>query len=228
MGTTLAELAELQQLDPSEWADYLAERSGLPGPRANLPLVQAVAELADQRVIDHLLRDGGEYPVMCAAAAAGRRSEDAESESLARALATDERWRVREGVVIGLQLLGDRDLAALRTIVLDWVDDVDPLVQRAAIAAICEPRLLSSPETAALALDACRRATAHLAALAPEARRRPAARTLRQSLGYCWSVAVAADVDAGVPVFLGLDDADPDITWIVRENRRKKRLAAVL
>ena len=55
------------------------------------------------------------------------------------------------------------------------------------------------------------------------------ARTLRQALGYCWSVAVAADPGPGLPRFLALSaSSDPDVAWIVHDNRGKARLAKVL
>jgi hypothetical protein len=54
-------------------------------------------------------------------------------------------------------------------------------------------------------------------------------RTLRQALGYCWSVAVAAAPAAGLPRFQALEEYDDrDVAWIVRENRRKARLAKLL
>lgn len=220
--------AELDGLEPSAWAAFLGEHSGLPGPRANLPLVDVVAARADAAEIDELLRAGGEFQVMCAAAALARRSDDPASASRARALASDQRWRVREGVAIGLQLLGDASPATLRSTVLRWADDPDPLVQRAAAAAICEPRLLRTPEAAAVAIDVCRRATRHLVALPAARRRAPEARTLRQALGYCWSVAIAAEPGAGLPAFRELDTTDPDVAWIVKQNSRKKRLATLL
>ncbi len=219
---------DLDGLDPTQWPEYVEARSGLPGPRANLSLVGVAAERADPAAVEALLADGREYPAMCAAAAAGRRSSDPSVEATARALADDERWRVREGVAIGLQLLGDTDPGAWRSIASRWVDDPSPLVQRAAVAAICEPRLLRTSETAAAAVDVCARATRHLAALPAEAARRADARTLRQALGYGWSVAVAADPGVGLGAFLALDTELPDVAWIVRENRRKKRLSTLL
>jgi hypothetical protein len=54
-------------------------------------------------------------------------------------------------------------------------------------------------------------------------------RTLRQALGYAWSVAVAADPEPGLTAFTALrDDPDPDVAWVVRENLRKKRLQRLL
>ena len=220
--------ARLSRLEPAEWAAFLTEHSGLPGPRANLSLVDAVARCADAEVIGALLRDDGEYAVMCAAAAAAYRAGDPVYEERARALAGDERWRVREGVAIGLQLFGDTAPRRLAATVSRWADDPDPLVKRAAVAAICEPRLLRSPEMAAVAVEVCASLTRWLAASAREGRSQPAGRTLRQALGYCWSVAVAADPEAGLAPFLALDTSDADVRWIVDQNRRKKRLSRLL
>jgi hypothetical protein len=49
---------------------------------------------------------------------------------------------------------------------------------------------------------------------------------LRQALGYCWSVAIAASPDEGFRLFerwATIEDAD--VRWVVRENLKKKRLA---
>jgi len=221
-------LTELKELEVKDWPAYLNQRSGLPGPRANIELIAVVARAADPDTIEELLADGGEYTTACAAAALGYRAADAAFERRARELATDERWRVREAVTIGLQLLGDSDPQTLFSLVLAWADDEDPLVQRAAAVAICEPRLLRTAEATRIAIDVCRRTTDYLIALPPQDRKAPAARTLRKSLGYCWSVAVAADPGAGLPVFAALDVGDPDVAWIVTQNRRKKRLSKLL
>ncbi|MBE6482840.1 MAG: HEAT repeat domain-containing protein [Actinomyces ruminicola] len=221
-------LGELKELDAADWSAYLNRHSGLPSPRANIELIAAAALTADPDTIEELLADGGEYTTACAAAAIGYRAADEEFERRARRLATDGRWRVREAVTIGLQLLGDSDLQTLVSLVRSWADDEDPLVQRAAAVAICEPRLLRTAEAARIAIEVCQRTTDHLIALPVQARKTPAARTLRKSLGYCWSVAVAADPGAGLPVFAALDVGDPDVAWIVTQNRRKKRLSKLL
>ena len=129
----------------------------------------------------------------------------------------------------GLQRVGDRDLPRLRALVRDWVQDDDPLVQRAAAAAICEPRLLVTEPGARAALDVCEEATRWIASLPAQRRRDDDVRTLRQALGYCWSVAVAADPESGVPRFEHLrTSGDADVQWIVRENLKKNRLQRVL
>ena len=137
--------------------------------------------------------------------------------------------RAPGAVAMAMQRLGDADLPRLLGLVRDWADDPDPLVQRAAAAAICEPRLLTTPDAAAAAVEVCRRATESLVRRPADQRRDAAVRTLRKGLGYCWSVAVAADPAPGLAAFAELAATDdPDVAWIVRENRSKKRLAALL
>lgn len=218
----------LSALTSTDVPRFVNENSGLPGPRANLPLVDAVAAVADAAVISSLIDDGSEFATTCAAAALAARADDPAHESAARTLATDDRWRVREGVAIGLQHLGDRAIESTVAIARRWADDGDPLVQRAAVAALCEPRLLRTSKAAAAAIDVCRTATERLAAMPDDQRRGPAARTLRQTLGYGWSVAIAADPIPGLAAFRALDVSHPDIAWIVAENSRKKRLSKLL
>ncbi len=225
MGRVEEYRAELRGLTASEWAAYLRERSGLPGPRANLELVKAVGEEASTAQVEELLAADDEYLVMCGIVALGRQSIETPDERLRR-YATDDRWRVREAVAMALQRIGDADLPRMLDLVRDWVSDPHPLVQRAAAAGVCEPRLLKTPAAAATAIEVCELATK---ALVATERRTPDVRTLRQALGYCWSVAVAADPAHGLPHFLALADADdPEIAWIVRENTKKSRLAKLL
>lgn len=127
------------------------------------------------------------------------------------------------------QRLGDADKARLGLIVRDWVNDPDPLVQRAAVAGICEPRLLKDPATAETALDVCQQATDIISALGNDQRSHPNVRTLRQALGYCWSVAVAGNPERGLAKFRQLTESeDTDVEWIVRENLKKRRLSTLV
>jgi len=69
----------------------------------------------------------------------------------------------------------------------------------------------------------------HALSTAPvEDRRKPDYRTLRQGLGYCRSVAVAADPAAGTGrMGRWIDSADDDVRWVMRNNLSKKRLQRV-
>jgi hypothetical protein len=156
-------------------------------------------------------------------------ADGADTESRLREHAADARWRVREAVAIALQRLGDTDMERLLVIVDRWAADDHPLVQRAAVAAICEPRLLRDPEPAGHAIAVCDKVTAALLARPVAERKGADCRTLRKALGYCWSVAVAAEPGPGLAVFRGLEAYDdPDAVWITRENLKKTRLKRVL
>lgn len=228
----------LAALPTAQRLEMLAANSGLPGPRANLTLLDAAADLAEPGFVDDLLATGDEYLTTCGAAGLGALiAGDAGADRQARLheLARDERWRVREGVAMALQRLGDADLRdggnRLTDVTGRWSAENDPLVQRAVVAGVCEPRLLRTPDASAAALECCVRATDVLLAQPVARRREPPWRTLRQALGYCWSVAVAADPTAGLPIFTGLADrasSDADLAWIVRTNRGKARLAKLL
>jgi hypothetical protein len=225
----------LRPLDAAMTREFLSAHSGLPGPRANLELLAAFADVAPEEVILGLVGTDDEYFASCAAAALGRLATDADGERRAEVLrvlhaqATDARWRVREGVAMALQRLGDTESAALCAVVASWAADPHPLVQRAAVAGVCEPRLLNNETTAQAALDACRITTDSLARRPASERRQVDVRALRQALGYCWSVAIAGDPATGLPAFAQLEaSTDVDVRWIVRENRAKSRLARLL
>ena len=207
---------------------YLAEHSGLPGPRGNLELAQAVAEEADPATLEELARSGDEFEAFCGVVGLGRLIAEGRRELVARLRehAGDGRWRVREAVAMALQRWGDADLPAMLDEAERWAAG-SRYEQRAAAAGTCEPRLLRERAAARRVLAILDAVTATL----PGARdrREDAYRTLRQALGYCWSVAIAADPVDGLPAFTRWRRvADPDVAWVVRENLRKARLTAVL
>lgn len=225
--------AELAATPRAGLDSFLLEHSGLPGPRANLSLVDAAARtLADATVLD-LARSPEEYLQLCGTVGLGRLllspAPGTDALAMLRERAVDERWRVREGVAMALQLAGDADRAILREVVTDWVSDPHPLVRRAAVATVCEPRLLSDPATRQAALDVCRAATQTVRSTPTAHRTHPDLRTLRQALGYAWSVAVAASPAEGLAEIETLRaDDDPDVAWILRSNLTKARLRRAL
>ena len=216
---------------------YLRAQSHLPGPRGNLELLDAAASVADRPALERWAGltlaqaptdTPGEFVVAVGTAGLGWRvaAGDRSPLSALRRAASDPRWRVREAVAIGLQAWGDADVAALLDEMERWATGT-PLEGRAAMAALCEPRLLREPWVVARTLAVLAGLTATVRA-APD-RRAPDVRVLRQALGYGWSVAVAADPAVGLPAFRALmDDPDPDVGWIVRTNLGKARLAKLL
>src|SRR2546429_246078 len=84
---------ELRQLD--NWEPYLKKHSGLPGPRANLELVAAVAEEADADRLWRLSASQDEFLALCGTAGLGRIAllEPETVMSWLRELASDPRRR---------------------------------------------------------------------------------------------------------------------------------------
>ena len=221
----------LRELD--EWEPYLLEHSGLPGPRGNLELAAAVAEEADESSLrrwaalsplEAPFGSAEEFLPVCGVVGLGRllAAGDAAVLSDLRRLAADPRWRIRESVAIALQRFGDADFAALLDEMRRWANGT-ALERRAAVATLCEPRLLGEPERVRNVLGLLDRVTEELPQLGD--RRSNDVRTLRKTLGYAWSVAIVALPEEGKPLFERLlGSGDPDVRWIVRENLRKKRL----
>jgi hypothetical protein len=229
MGKRSDYAAVLKSLPADQWVAYLDRESGLPGPRGNIELAEAFADVADPAMIRRCAESPDEYLATCGAVGFGRllAEGDVQAADALKALAADSRWRVREGVAMALQHLGDANMPALWALTDDWVDG-PLLVQRAVAAGICEPRLLGSPGDARRAVQVLDRITGSVQGLADQSRRSEEFRVLRKGLGYCWSVATAASPAEG---FDRLEkekwagSADKDVRWIVRENLRKARLA---
>src|SRR2546423_5893431 len=145
MGRVEQYRAELRRL--TEWEAYLKKNSGLPGPRANLELVEAVGEEADADLLWRLSASSDEFLALCGTAGLGRLAADDPDAVLGwlKQLAADPRWRVREGVAIALQRMGRANMPALIAEMEAWSKD-GHFVQRAAAAALCEPPLLKKPD----------------------------------------------------------------------------------
>ncbi len=139
-----------------------------------------------------------------------------------RSFASDARWRVREAVAIALQYVGDADMQMLLEEMKDWSAG-NWYEKRAAAAALAEPRLLKNPEAARPALKILDRITKDMAAAADP--REEFFKVLRQSMGYCWSVVVAAlPEDGKAPMEKWLASGNPDVRWVMKENLKKNRL----
>jgi hypothetical protein len=216
------------------WDGYLLAESGLPGPRGNIELARAVAEEGDRALFERYCRyEAGaaptntaeEFLAFCGVMGLGRllAAGDEGLLPVLRRHAVDPRWRIREAVAMALQRLGDADMGRLIAAMGEWSEGM-PLEQRAAAAALCEPRLLQRAEDAVAVLQILDGITVSVEQAAE--RRSEAFRALRKGLGYCWSVAVVALPEAGKPALeKWIGATDPDIRWVMKENLKKARLA---
>ena len=246
--SSLVERAMMGSQRPLEF--YLREQSHLPGPRANLELVNDLSYLLAALVtkqpanvralLNYLIQDDhqanvsntpAEFVMLCgivafgACAAAGPEWRGETFEMLSQR-ARSGYWRVREGVAMAFQrlLLGAPQEAIDCLTILAHTGDY--FQQRAAIAAIAEPPLLHTPEIIAAALAIQRVILERLHAAPAGDRKREDLRALRQALGYTVSVVTAAAPENGFALMRECATwKDADITWILRENLKKKRLA---
>lgn len=233
MATKTDYAAHLRDLPASKWDAYLSENSGLPGPRGNLTLIDAVADVGDEAIFRHLLtydptiaptNTPGEFLACCGTVGFGKLLIEGHSSALdiLRTCANDPRWRVREGVAIALQHVGDHDMSALISKIASW-NKGTLYEQRAIAAALCEPRLLKNPADVIRVLQILDGITANIPAVTN--RKTDDFITLRKGLAYCWSVAVVALPEQGKPLMeKWLASTDKDIRWLMRENLKKDRL----
>ena len=222
---------QLQSL--ADWAPYLLRNSGLPGPRANLELAEAFADLASGQQVEAMLGIPPEqapentakvFLVVCGVTALGKMVARGEPEHLAtlRTFAGDSRWRIREAVAIALQYVGDADLQQLVQQMGVWAAS-NWFEKRAAAAALAEPRLLKDPVAVRRVLTILNRITMDIAAAGSP--KDESYKVLCQSMGYCWSVAVAASPQQGKALMeKWIASSNPDVRRIMGENLKKTRL----
>jgi hypothetical protein len=218
---------ELKNLD--DWIPFLRKESGLPGSRGNLELAHAAAQEGDRKQFEGLLSFQAEentpdvFLVFCTVLGLGKlAAHEPDLFGKLCEFASDRRWRVREAVAAGLQLTGDQDMELLLQGMQTWSKG-NWHEKRAAAAALAEPRLLKEPKHIKRVLNLLDEITASIQKA--NGSKEESFKVLRQAMGYCWSVVVAALPEAGKPMMeKWLHSKDKDIQWIMRENLKKNRL----
>jgi len=218
-------------LTPMITLDQLLTQSGLPGPRGNLALFYRFLKEPDPAVVESCLAlvdeetadSPEEFAGMCGVAGWAllhRGQADLVAAWLAR-WAVHPSWRIREAAAMALQELpfaglSDRCAFARR------IESGDPLVLRALVAGLCEPKNLKGGGGHDEVFALLGRATAVVAHDRPLTE---GERVLRQALGYAWSVAAAACPPLGLPAFRAMEALQGrHVAWIAAENRKKKRM----
>jgi hypothetical protein len=216
----------LKKLD--DWIPFLLKESGLPGPRGNLELAYVVATEGTEKLFKQFLSFQADentaevFLVFCGVVGLGKlAANEPNLFDQLRVYASDPRWRIREAVATGLQLVGDQNMELLLKEMQKWSKG-NWYEKRAAAAALAEPRLLKQPQYAKKALQVLDEITASMKDGGPKDE---SFKVLRQGMCYCWSVVVAAAPETGKPVLeKWLDSQDKDIHLMMRENLKKNRL----
>jgi hypothetical protein len=213
--------------------EYLLKESGLPGKRGNLELAAALAEVGNEALFKRYLgytpdiapvNTPYEFLSFCGVLGAGKLLAQGKKEymGIIKKLASDSRWRMREGVAMALQYYGKLDMDSLLEEMEIWAKG-NPLEKRAAAAALCEPALLKEKRHVIRTLEILDSITISI----PERKDRKSEefKALRKGLAYCWSVAAAASPDDGKAMIeKWFSSKDRDIAWIMKENLKKDRL----
>ncbi|MBV9690744.1 MAG: hypothetical protein JO202_13675 [Ktedonobacteraceae bacterium] len=251
MHDTLSSLVERALTDsqrPLEF--YLRDNSRLPGPRANLELANDVSALLAASVSKYPVKvrsllnyftngdrkmvvanTPDEFLMLCgimafAACAAVEPAWRKEVFDLLDHYACSSHWRIRGAAVMAFQRLLIADAGEMIAHLIRLASRGSYLQQRAAIAAIAEPPLLYECDILKAALQIQQIVLERLRD-APEADRKSEDfRVLRRTLGYTLSVVTAAQPEQGFALMRECACwNNEDITWVLRENLRKKRLA---
>lgn len=227
-------------------AEYLVANSNLPGPRGNLELAEAFADAIAAHAEEEpekLLRlctkltqlspaeapvnNPKEFLVFCGARGIGTlgTAQAFFTKAILRLkeLASDARWRTREGVAMAIQTMIEKQPRKTLNEIARWIENDNWLAMRAAAAGVAEPALLKDKQTAKAGLEIHKQIFAKIA-LAQQ-RKSSEYKTLRQGLGYSLSVVVCAVPKEGFEYMRQLaEQRDADIRWIVKENLKKNRL----
>jgi hypothetical protein len=231
MNKVEAYIEQLNAMD--DWDEFLLAESGLPGPRSNLELIDAVAQIGSEDTFLRYLtykqdvaptNSKEEFLASCGTVGLGRLITEGKKEYLntLRILSSDPRWRTRESVAIALQIVGVSKMDELINIMAEWSQG-NCFEKRAVAAALCEPKLLSNKEQAIEVLKILNKITEAISAVVD--RKDEGFIALKKGMGYCWSVAIVAAPEVGKKLFeQWINNEDKDIRWILRENLKKNRL----
>jgi len=246
--SSLVERALVGSPRPLEF--YLREHSGLPGPHANINLANDVSSLlaaslpqhADKvrSVLNYWMSNESKtvvsntpagFVVLCGVLAFGfcaAACPEWRDEAFVhlKQYASSPFWKVCDFVAMAYQRLLQADAHTTLVQLMELAHSGNYLLQRAAVTTLAEPQLFYSTDLVVPALEVQRVVLAYMHAVPAWERRREDFRILRRALGHTVSVVTAAAPEEG---FALLSECatwnDTDITWILRENLRKKRLA---
>jgi hypothetical protein len=141
--------------DPDKLEKFLMENSNLPGPRGNLELAFALAEVYEN--IDVLIKwteidagqAGGNDPrsflPFCSAVCLGKiytATKDNKIVRILRKFASDDRWRIREASAFGFQLIGEDDFPEIERIFSEWIEKSSNREKRAILVSLAHPKIL--------------------------------------------------------------------------------------
>ncbi len=232
----------------SEIERYLCLNSNLPGPRGNLTLADKFAgffktDIMNKELIDLLFQwasipneiaptnDRGEYLPFCAILSLGAHYYYSEDETKLRIMnlfkkaMNDKRWRVREGVAMGVQYIAEKDFEPVRIYFTNWYADSNFLEKRAFLAALAHPPILKNKDIVRFSLSMSENILKDILSAGEESRKSEEFSVLSKGLQYCLSVFVTELPEEGFALLNKYGQSkDKDIRKIIKSNLGKSRL----
>ena len=215
--------------DSAKVEKFIIENSNLPGPRGNLELAFAFAEIYEN--LDILMKwvkitedqadvnNPKSFLAFCAVVCLGKiytLNKNSNIISILKLSANDGRWRMREAVAFGFQFIGENDFNELKSILSEWVNESNNLEKRAILVSLAHPPFLN--ETNA---EFCFDITESILKKMDKENNFD---VLRKGLEFTISVFVAANTKCGFGFIKKWVGKDKTIDKILKENLKKNRL----
>jgi hypothetical protein len=155
----------------------------------------------------------------CSAVCLGRlyaKTKDKKIIRMLKKLANDDRWRIREAVAFGFQMIGENDLSELKKIFSEWIEKSNNREKRAILVALAHPKVLDR-NTSLFCFNI-------LETIFRDMDRNDDFGILKKGLEFTISVYTAANPEQGfsfMEKWIGKDEA---IDLIIKSNLKKNRL----
>jgi hypothetical protein len=215
--------------DRKKLEGFLIENSNLPGPRANIELAFALAEVYyDKEILfewANITEDQADvnnpesFLAFCSAACLGKiytLTRDTKIIAILMKLANDGRWRMREAVAFGFQYIGEHDFEELKKIISAWITGSNNLEKRAMLASLAHPGFLNEERT-----EFCFEITEKVL---QNLETKSDFDVLRKGLEFTISVFVVANPELGFRFIRKWIGKDKFVDKILQENLKKNRL----
>lgn len=215
--------------DKAKLEKFIVNNSNLPGPRGNLELAFAFSEVCDDpdNLQDWLnitedradVNDPRSFLPFCAAVCLGRiytRKKNRKIITILKRLANDGRWRMREAVAFGFQIIGENNFGELRDIFSDWIEKSNNLEKRAILVSLAHPPFLNE-DNAEFCFEISDIVLNHMD-------REHNFDVLRKGLEFTISVFAAANPKLGFRFIKKWIGKEKIIDKIMKENLKKNRL----
>ncbi len=215
--------------DPNKLEKFVMENSDLPGPRANLELAFALAEVYENReVLEEWIEidadragvdDPRSFLPFCSAVCLGRlygKTKDRKIIGILKKLACDDRWRIREAVAFGFQRIGEDNFPELKRIFSEWIAKSDNREKRAVLVSLAHPKILDK-NTSLFCFEI-------LEDIFENLERDDDFEILKKGLEFTISVYTAANPEHGFAFMDKWIGKDRAIDGIIKSNLKKNRL----